>query len=48
MSRPYNGHHGGRTGAGLGVPNNSILGVLKATEMIDSRTNLPAGKLQSV
>lgn len=42
MSRAYN--NSGRPGAGPGVPNKSILGVLKAAEIIESKTTLPAGE----
>ena len=40
MSRPY----AGRPGAGPGVPSKSILGVLQATPLDDTKPVLPAGK----
>ncbi|CAK7206407.1 F-box protein: endocytic membrane traffic, recycling ReCYcling 1 [Sporothrix eucalyptigena] len=45
MSRNYNS---GRPGAGPGMPNKSILGVLKAAEIVDSRTTLPAEILSKI
>ncbi|CAK7208745.1 F-box protein: endocytic membrane traffic, recycling ReCYcling 1 [Sporothrix bragantina] len=45
MSRAYNS---GRPGAGPGAPNKSILNVLKAAEIIDSKTTLPAEILSTI
>ncbi|KIH86641.1 recyclin-1 [Sporothrix brasiliensis 5110] len=45
MSRAYNS---GRPGAGAAVPNKSILGALKATEIIESKATLPAEILATI
>ncbi len=45
MSQAYGSYGARQTGAGgAGVPENSILGVLKAAEISDSKPVLPAGE----